>query len=208
MKSKDELLICHLNINSLKNKIFYLTNFLNDNDIDILALSETKICNAFLPTIDGYNMFHKDRTNKGGGVAIYVKNVLKATEINLDTSIQGIELLTINVQLNFNKSFLITSLYRPKFFLTQDEIDCFENLLANHSKKKHDFIILGDFNIHFESKDKKITKFRNMLERNNVFVMIKEPTRFNACIDNILTTYSDSIVQSGILYPNLSDHDA
>jgi len=28
------------------------------------------------------------------------------------------------------------------------------------------------------------------------------------CIDNILTTNSDSIVKSGIFYPNISDHDA
>ena len=44
----------------------------------MLSLAETKVLDISLPCIVGYNLYRNDRSNKGGGVAIYVKANLKS----------------------------------------------------------------------------------------------------------------------------------
>ena len=88
-KNINRVIIAHLNINSIRNKIDMLTNNVSGN-IDILMLSETKIDNSF-PTqqfkINGFsNPYRIDRSCHGGGILLYVREgiiskCLKSVEI-------------------------------------------------------------------------------------------------------------------------------
>ena len=79
IKYPSNIIIGHLNINSIRNK-FELLSFLIGGKVDILLISETKIDSTF-PTsqflMSGYsNIYRLDRNDKGGGIMVFVKDNL------------------------------------------------------------------------------------------------------------------------------------
>ena len=72
----NRLIIGHLNINSLRNKIESLKLLMTGN-LDILIITESKLDESFPMQqfcIDGYAPpFRVDRTKNGGGVIIYIR---------------------------------------------------------------------------------------------------------------------------------------
>ena len=75
LKCKNNLMIAHLNINSIRNKFDLLKEVVSDT-IDILIVSETKLDGSFPPSqfqIDGYMPpIRADRNRKGGGLLIFM----------------------------------------------------------------------------------------------------------------------------------------
>ena len=70
---KNGLLIAHLNICSLRNKIHEICCVVQSNNIHVLAISETHSDSSFEDaeiSIHGYNLFRRDRNRYGGGVAV------------------------------------------------------------------------------------------------------------------------------------------
>lgn len=64
----------HLNVCSLRNKVHEVKCFVCQHNIHIFTVSETHLEPSFGDTevsIQGYNIFGKDRNRYGGGVAIY-----------------------------------------------------------------------------------------------------------------------------------------
>ena len=176
----------------------------------MLSLAETKVLDISLPCIVGYNLCRNDRSNKGGGVAIYVKANLKSKLYFLLLEQDDcIETLSVSIQLSYFKSIVVTSLYRPKFTLNTNDINSREAILTKQLAMNKPFYLCGDYNIHFENKSNPIImKFLNMLDVLNVSASIQEPTRQTSTIDNILTNDCDSITFKGILNPEISDHNA
>ena len=118
-----------------------------------------------------------------------------------------IECLALNIQLSRFKSFILCLVYRPLFYLTTEDIDFFDRLISELHKYKQDFYICGDLNIHFENtNDRQIKRFTNMLNRNNVFIITKEPTRNDARLDCFISNDQEKITDDGVTNPHLSDH--
>ena len=74
LKNIDRIIIGHLNINSIRNKIEILNDIIQDK-IDVFLVSETKIDKTF-PTaqfyLNGFETPHRlDRTAEGGGLLLY-----------------------------------------------------------------------------------------------------------------------------------------
>ena len=70
-KHSKNTIIAHVNINSLKNKFFEITDILYDKVPDILFLSETKIDDTYSQnqfSVPGYRVFRNDRNIHGGGI--------------------------------------------------------------------------------------------------------------------------------------------
>lgn len=70
------LVLAHLNICSLRNKVHEITRICSLNNIHILALSETHLDNTFdfsELAVAGYRLYRRDRDRYGGGVAFYVQ---------------------------------------------------------------------------------------------------------------------------------------
>ena len=64
------MILGHLNVNSLMNKIEALEELIRNN-IDVFLFSETKLDEAFPNQqfkISGYKMFRRDRNKHGGGI--------------------------------------------------------------------------------------------------------------------------------------------
>ena len=73
----NNIIIGHLNINSIRNK-FEMLSMSVAQYVDILMLSETKLDSTF-PSIqfliNGFSVPHRlDRNSKGGGILLYVKD--------------------------------------------------------------------------------------------------------------------------------------
>lgn len=89
------LKICHWNLNGIKEKALELENFMATHNIDVMLLNETKLSNnRKTPYIEGYKSYRRDRPalpdNKtpGGGVLIYLKSEIQATEIHVTNNSQ------------------------------------------------------------------------------------------------------------------------
>ena len=83
--------------------------------LDLLALSETRLDNTFTDSavsIDGYTLITRDRCRGGGGVAMYVRNVIDF-KIRSHLSDPDLQFLCIEIQKPIAKPFLISNWYRP-----------------------------------------------------------------------------------------------
>ena len=106
LNNPKNIIIGHLNIKSLRNKIDF-TRILFGKYIDILLLSETKL-DPYFPerqfSIDGFRTFRKDRNQNGGGLIIYVNRDLACKVIDLN--IINTEYISIELTAK-NKEWLI-----------------------------------------------------------------------------------------------------
>lgn len=109
--------ISAVNINSITApaRLQELQNFVDINDISILALSETKLDATIHPSLYSLKGFHspilKNRTRKGGGVAIYVRNTLPFSPIPQLNS-DFFETIWVKVKIK-KTTLLLCSTYLP-----------------------------------------------------------------------------------------------
>ena len=107
------LIVGHLNVNSLRNKFLSTKDLLADN-IDLLLLSETKLDDSFPLSqfrIDGYRLFRKDRDRFGGGLCLFVNEDIPFREIEC-TFLHGSEYLSVESNLRKRK-WLVIKVYKP-----------------------------------------------------------------------------------------------
>ena len=134
-KNLNKLIIAHLNVNSLRNKLEFLKEQIQDN-IDILMISETKI-DASFPIgqflLNDYSIsFRPDHNAHGGGILLYVREDIPLKLLLVEENL--IEDLEIN--LRNKKKWLLSCSYNPK-----------KNSLSNHiaelSKRLNLFTTFG-----------------------------------------------------------------
>ena len=94
INNPSRIIFGQININSIRNKFQQLIYIVN-NVIDILMVSETKLDDTF-PTsqflMQGYlTPFRKDRTSKGGGMLLYVREDVpcKIIKTEIDAYYEG-----------------------------------------------------------------------------------------------------------------------
>lgn len=142
--------------------------FLSLNEIDILCISETRLKPFhILRNIPGYNIYRKNAKpdSHDRGVAILVKDNLKVEQVqnNIKESL-NIEYLSIIVQYKFNKSFLVSCIYRhPNYLKTNlnTDYEFLEELFSDCTRSNKSIYILGDFNLR---DDKSAAPLRKILK--------------------------------------------
>ena len=114
--SDNSISICNINIRSIRNKINFLQNFVDE--FDIIVLTETHLDNSIenrdieLDSFDK-NPQRKDRTNSGGGLLIYSKEdigICRKHELENDID----ETIWVEVHAK-GHSFLLCNTYRPEW---------------------------------------------------------------------------------------------
>ena len=119
-KYSDNPIIGYLNINSLRYKVVDLRHVLFESELDILAISETKLCDEFPDSqcvIEGYYhpaQFRKDRTTHGGGLIVYVRNGIPVRQVKTFEP-PNQEIICLEITINKRK-WLIYSLYKSESF--------------------------------------------------------------------------------------------
>lgn len=125
------------NANGLQNKIHELPYFLHKFNVDILLINETKLLKHDNINIKGYKNYRKDGegNNRGGGVAIFIKNSLSHQEFHINTTL---EVIAIEI----SDMLIITYYSPPQNKINLEEINNFLSLnkrilIAGDSNAKH-----------------------------------------------------------------------
>ena len=108
--------IAHLNIWSLRNKVDHVRVLLDENNIDVLCLTETWLDNNdddSVITIEGFQFCRLDRTTETehGGILCYVRDGIVFREKS-DLYDDNIEALWIEINLPQTKPLLLGTVYR------------------------------------------------------------------------------------------------
>ena len=125
--------IGHLNVASLYKHADELRIFMNDKNFDILSINETRLDGTIdnnEVNITGYDLIRKDRNRNGGGVAIYIRNVIPYTICNHLLS-STVEAICIEINKPNSKPLLISTWYRPPDAKIELLVH-FENFFTEH----------------------------------------------------------------------------
>ena len=91
-----------------------------ESELDILAISETKLCDGFPDSqfvIEGYynlTQFRKDRTTHGGGLIVYVRNGIPVRHVKTFEP-PNQEIISLEIT-SSKRKWLIYSFYRSESF--------------------------------------------------------------------------------------------
>ena len=207
-KNLNRVIIGHININHLAGKFEDLKYLIKDK-LDVLVITETKIDDSY-PSgqfiIEGFSPpFRLDRNINGGGVLIYVSDLIPCNQVEFLSRPNDVE--GIFLELNLRKTkWLLMGGYNP----SKHTISYFLNHISKNLDKRmgnyDNFILLGDFNsMMIESQ---MLDFCLLHDLSN---LIKEPTCYKnplnpTSIDVILINRVNSFRNSIAIETGLSDH--
>ena len=183
------IIIGHLNINSIRNKSESLVTFVGNN-LDILMISETKIDDTFPESqflIEGFSKpFRLDRTAKGGGILLYIREDIPCRCIKQTTLNNSFEGFFVELNLR-SKKWLLGCSYNHHKENIASHLSNASTALDKLCRDYENIILLGDFNV--EVKEKNISDF---MVTYNLKSLVKQKTCFKnpdnpSCIDLILT---------------------
>jgi len=142
-KQRAGLRVCHINAQSLKNKLDEFSYIFESSEVDVVCISETWFSNdlndSFL-RVKGFNLYRADRFGYAGGSAIYIKQGYKCKVIARSDATSNIEYVFVEA-MNNDQKILIGSVYRPS---RQINCDAFFNILTNITLPYSDIIVAGD----------------------------------------------------------------
>ena len=101
--------------------------------------------------IPGFKIFRRDRNRHGGGILIFVKDILVCTTVPFqyaNPSLPSIEFLPLYIEF-CNHKFCISTFYRPPSSGVAYFDALFEAIESLNTVNYSNFVLLGDFNINF-----------------------------------------------------------
>ena len=208
MKSKfpDKLIMGHLNINSIRNKLDALPLIVKNN-VHILMISETKLDDSFLTAQFLLNSFSApyrlDRNSKAGGILSYIRKDIPSRLLNSKSKI-GIETISVEINIRKRKWFLNRS-YSSNKNLISNHFECLNRIMDEFSKNYDDVIFLGDFNTCINNN-----AIKSFCSLNDLTSLIDQPTCYKnpeklTCIDLILTNRPNYFQQNNVFETGFSD---
>ena len=213
------------NANSVRNKSIIITNHIIDNDLDIVAFTETKLkgddsdqiaIGEICPT--GYRFLHVPRPQKedagvGGGVGILFKESLDIQLVTQDQNFKSFEYMEVLLKTKPH-CFRIVILYRPPPSKKNGLTDAlffeeFPDFLDVKSMSPGQLVMMGDFNFHMDEPETCYSaKLAEILSSANLKQHITEPTHeANHILDLIITKTEISNIVNNIQILKLSDSD-
>ena len=183
---------------------------IKSRDSDVICISETwiipQISNNII-SIPNYKAFRNDN-GRGGGVCIYIKDMLKTNEISLnDVKHPGIEDIYVTIQCNMLSAIIIACIYRhPK--TTADSFDYLNSILQSFCLSKNNFYILGDIYDDLISQSNKLNK---LISNNKLKQIIDKPTKIIATsrtlLDVLITNNTSLVTAHDVLPLSIGDHE-
>ena len=212
-----------LNAQSLKNKTISLQEYIQDKELDILAVTEswldpdkhTSVINEVLPP--GFDIKAQPRPgNKtGGGIAIIYRDNTGISVTPLERQpYNSFERLDCQIK-NNKQNFILSTIYRPPpsiknrlkngEFFREWQYEC-EQLAISPNK----FIIVGDFNFHLDNTTNKDTqRFTSILNSLGLVQHVNQPThKAGHTLDAVITREVNDLLvgQMEVENPNLLDN--
>ena len=196
--------LLHINICNLKRKIPDIKRDMLFNSANIVSFNETHLSksesldSSMLGMDENFAVFRCDRDEAGGGVALFVRRTLNATQYQVHLPIEAVA-----VKIQNPAPIVIVSVYRPPTTPLKLFIDRFGMLLREMGDEI--LCIVGDFNEDILlSEDKpccrllKSLKFRPLVEK---------PTRDSGTLIDHMYLNSELPVTTDVTDCYYSDHD-
>ena len=157
LKNPKNVILGHLNVNSLRSKIEAVEELMRNN-IDISLFSETKLNEAFPNQqfkISGYKMFGRDRNKYGGGIMFYINENIPCKTVNVEGLPNDCVGTLIELSIKSRK-WLCIGLYKPPSQNEKHFLDNVSLALTKMSCEYENIMLIGDFNLTVESKNLKV----------------------------------------------------
>ena len=215
------ILMCHININSVQNKFEELVAFVKKFQCHIMFASETKIDSTYPNhqfSIPGYSVHRNDRKKGGGGVMALISSSLVSRRLKVPKNYKTFETIAIEIKMD-TRNMIIIGMYRPPKAVSGEYQILLENELSDicnwASLQSNFMVILGDLNLDRLRPDKREGKLLTDMEmEQGLECLISKPTRTetrgtktsSTLIDVILSNQPELFKYSGIYHPALSDH--
>jgi hypothetical protein len=212
-----------LNCQSVKNKATIISDFLCENDLDVLLLNETwlrsgatdkRVIGDLVP--DGYSFKHKARNNgsRGGGVGILFRDSLsykqKPSSINASSfeSMEGYFSTPgscIHIALIYRIPPSTKNKLSKSLFLEE-----FTSLLEHLCILPGKVLIIGDFNIHWDDQNNAECKhFMDILDSFDLVQHVDFATHIGGhTLDFIISRSGDNIIDAVSPGDMIADHSA
>ena len=170
------------NAGSLQNKLDDFLSLLEDEELDVAAVTETWMTSQKNNTTAelrerGYNIYHFNRDDKkGGGVALIFKNDFKLNSGNT-YHFESFECILVSIACTHSRQVNFIVVYRhcevtPSLFLTE-----FYKFVETIFINLNNFIVLGDFNLHVNLKcNPTIMKFYEILSTFSLTQLVHSAT--------------------------------
>ena len=153
-------------------------------------------------------------TQKGGGLAFYVREGVNFATSHLDLKLEH---FILSIVLN-GKHLNICAVYRPPNGKIADFLDDLEDLVFELKSRRGSMVMCGDFNLNtINPDDTNVKNYLDLLGSFDLQVINKEPTRVRAtqvindikwsstCIDHFI---SDDDYEVETIKTTISDHFA
>lgn len=211
--------LCHINAQSLNNKLDEFRLIFENSNIDIICVSETwfdKSTPDSLIRLGGYKTFRNDRNSRAGGVAIFVKNHIacklrcktrvligndneNANENESDGSPRKnlVEYLFIEV-LSSGSKMLVGCVYRPN---KRVNLSYFFSELENLTACYRDIVICGDFNANILVNSFLVD---NMVPFGLEPTNRVHPTHYTTTSNSLIDLFFVSNLENVLLYDQIS----
>lgn len=206
------LRVAHVNVRSLVPKLGEIADYVRENGLDAIAISETWLTPAVSSTdipLTGYKLFRLDRAgSRGGGVCIYIRSSLRPGLISCDGTME-------QLWVHFKCSHITISfgvVYRPHTLNYKLFTDALEESLSICGARSDYTLCSGDINIDLLDVDKPASLyFKNMLDSLGYDQLIDEPTRVThnsqTLLDVLLCSDTSIVTDFGVCNFPVSDHD-
>ena len=171
---KNYLTHLHLNCRGLRSRQDELANFLQESHTDVATLNETFLTANNRLYFPGYTLFRQDNTPHSGGVAILVRNSLRAQRQTIPNNPTN----TLLVKLSFCNSppIFIATYYSPPTAAL--DVDFLNHLATSYPR----LVLAADLNAHHHKfgdrwKNTKGTMLHRLLTTSGLRLHRTPPTR-------------------------------
>ena len=218
--SSSEVKFGLLNARSVRNKTIEITDYVIENELDLVALTETWLGPEGSDSVvegdlcpNGYTLQLSSRESRGGGVALLFKSSLRHKRVTSTHTPESFEYLEVLIYTHGPPLHIIV-VYRPppnskNKFTTVKFCNEFSSFLEDKILSTGRLCIVGDFNFHVDNlQNTDASRFCNLLETFDLVQHIKESTHLKGhTLDLIITRQSDQMVQDIEVHDKLiSDH--
>ena len=214
------------NARSLKNKTHMISDFISNDHIDIVTITETWLTGddrdnyplaQLTSALKDFDWHHKPRLDRvGGGVGLCIRKSFRVKIYEASPNFTSFEHLHVLLTAHQQVPTRVIIVYRPQRTATGDSTEQlflreFSVLMEQLISTPHQLLIVGDFNYHVNSvSDVNSRNFLALLSAFNLQQHVSFPThRAGHTLDLILTRASDSFVSDlGSTSSLPSDHVA
>ena len=213
--------LCVLNPRSACNKTSEIYDHIQEHDIDIMVLTESRltgkdkdivVTKALTP--DGYSLINSHRkTGRGGGIVLVHKSSIKATSCNTYKNITACEAFSAKLTSN-GKSITLLAIYQPpsnkrSTLPVSEFFKGFSDMLDDCETIQEGVIIVGDFNFHMDDSNGHHSKrLTDLLNCHGMCQYVNEPTHVGGHILDLIISRPQASITDVMVKDLFEDHYA